>query len=148
MSVGLGLLEGAATDKLIGIRPGDIAYEDHTGAVYHPQNEGGNQLNIAHFEITNPSDIIEIDVQPYVSDYTAATVVFFTPFGATDYDVIDPGTSNTVVSEQSGFDNDSWVVDISAYGGRLNITNFNTGDGVAGTESAWYPYVAVFDRQE
>lgn len=131
---------------LLGIAPGDGAYVDHTGAVFHPQDENGNG-NIAFYEIQNTGDVIEIDIANQISGLATPTVTFYTQWGATDFDIVDRVDGSVIVSEQSGFDNDLWFVDVTGTSGTLQITQFDTNAGVDGTEAAWLAYIGVGDAQ-
>jgi hypothetical protein len=71
-------------------------------------------------------------------------MVLNTVFGPTDFDLIDVGTGQPVVSEQSGFDSDVWYCEIGDTTERFVLTNFDTADGVDGTQAAWYPFVTVY----
>jgi hypothetical protein len=147
MSIGAGVIGADTIDTLVGIRPGDRAYEDHTGAVYHAQNENNNG-NVAHYEIQNPSDTIELDIRSYIFDMAAPTMVIYTPWGETDYNIEERTTGDVLITEQSGFDTDVWVVDVQSTDGKLDITQFDTTNGVDGTQAAWLPYTGVFDRRQ
>jgi len=144
--LGPGLAVGVETDNFIGFRPGDTAYVDHTGAVFNPQNDGGAG-NIAYYEIQNTSDTIDIDVARVTRLYDNPTLVFNTVFGPTDFAVETAGGGNAIVSEQSGFDTDGWVVSVTGFADTLRLTQFDTGNGIDGTQAAWYPYINVLDLQ-
>lgn len=143
--IGQGLVAGRPVTRNLAIRPGDKAYVDHTGAVYHPQDENNTDGNIAFYEITAEGDEIDLDLRRYISDATRPHVAFYPLWGATDFDIIERATDETLVSEQSGFDTNVYVVDISGSDGQLRLTNFDTGDGVDGTEAGWYAYLDVYD---
>jgi len=144
--LGAGLIEGRLVDELVGIRPGDLAYESHSGAVFHPQDENQTDENVAFYEIQATGDQIDLAFGNYITDMVEPHAIFYTPWGATDFDVIERTTGENVISELSGFDTDFWSVDLSASDGAVRITNFDTADGVDGTQAAWLPYVNVFDR--
>lgn len=144
MGLSIGLIEGTDVEQLIGIRPGDTAHEADAGVVFHPQDEGGGS-NVAHYEIAATDDKIEFNINQYIFPMEDPTLVLYTAWGETDFTLIERGSGEEVVAEQSGFDTDHWFADVSAVEGDLRITNFNTGDGVDGTQAAFLPYVGIFD---
>lgn len=146
MGIGAGLIQGTETDLLVGYREGDLAYEAHSGAVYHPQDEGGGG-NVAFYEIQNQSDQIDLSLRSYIFDMAAPAAVFYTAWGDTDFDIIDRDVGNTLISEQSGFDSTGWVVNLQASAGNIRITNFDSPSGIDGTQAGWYPFVSIFDRK-
>lgn len=145
MSIGTGVSSGQDTDRLIAVRPGDLGYVDHTGAVYHPQNESGNK-NVPYYEITSAGDEIDIDLRSYIFQLSDPHVVFYTTWGPTAFDIIERSTGDTLAGEESGFDNTGWTFDISPTDGKLRITNFDTNSPIVATEAAWYPFVQVFEQ--
>jgi len=143
MGIGAGLIEGTAVDASVGTRPDDEAYDGHSGATYHPQDEGGTG-NVGFYEINNTSDEINFALGPALRGISDPVLVFYTAFGTTDFDIINRNTNATLVSEQSGFDTDVWLVDAPPTTDQLRITQFDTGT-VNGTQAGWYPFVGVFD---
>lgn len=127
---------------LIGIRPTDDAYDANNGAVFHPQdeNDGGN---VAYYEIQNTTDEIQFDVREDTAGLSNPILILNSIFGPTDFSLVDRNTGEPIVAEQSGFDSDVWTIDISEASGRFSITNFNTGNGVDGTQAGWYAYITV-----
>ena len=144
MGIGAGLIIGQTVDELVSIRPGDRAYVDHAGAVYHPQDENGNG-NVAFYEIQAAGDTIDLNLSRYTEPLDSPKLVLHTALGPTDYAVEDRATGRTVIDEQSGFDTDVWVFDITSTSDELRITDFDTGGQVDGTQAAWYPYVGLFE---
>lgn len=144
MTLGTGVIQGVAVDQVVGIRPGDLAYEAHSGAVFHGQDEsqGGN---VPFYEIQATGDQIDINLGNIIFEMEDPALVFYTKWGETDFDVVERSEGTTIVSEQSGFDSDVWVVDAAATDGQLRITNFDTADGVDGTQAGWLPYIGVHD---
>jgi len=124
---------------LIGLRPGDEAYDDHTGMVYHSQNENGNG-NVAFYEVQNTGDELLFDLRGMVDGLDEPVLQLNTIFGATDYNLEDRGTGNVIIAEQSGFDSDVWRIDISDTSLRFRLTQFDTGNGVDGTQAGWLAY--------
>lgn len=131
---------------LIGYRPDDEAYITSSGADFHPQDEFGNG-NIPFYEILNPSDEIQFRVDDHLGGLDNPVMTLNTHWGPTDFDLIDQIDSDTIISEQSGFDNDLWVVDVSGASGLFTLTNFDTGSGVTGTTAAWLPFVGLIDAE-
>ena len=125
---------------LIGIRPGDSAWVRTIGANYIRQEEHDT---ISFYEIQNGYDQIQIDLSEYITGLSDPVMVARTAFGPTDFTITDRESGDIVVSEKSGFDTDVWFVDISETSGKLTIGEFDTDDGVDGTQAAWYPYVTV-----
>jgi hypothetical protein len=144
MGLGAGLITGLDTDEVVSIRPGDGAYVEHTGAVYHPQDENDTG-NVAFYEIQNQGDTIDFDLRRYTRPFDDPKLMLHTAFGPTDYTVEDRVTGNIVVDEQSGFDTDVWILDITSTSSELRITDFDPGGQVDGTQAAWYPYVSLFE---
>ena len=144
MGFGAGLITGLDTDELVSIRPDDKAYVDHTGAVYHPQDENGNG-NVAFYEIQASGDTIDMNLSRYIRPFQDPKLVLHTAFGPTDYAVEDRVTGRTVVDEQSGFDTDVWVFDITSSSAELRITDFDPSGQADGTQAVWYPYVSLFE---
>lgn len=131
---------------LIGLRPGDDAYDDNTGMVYHPQDESGGG-NVAFYEIQDPTDELLFDIRDFISGFDSPVLVMNTIFGATDFALRDRNGDSVVVEEQSGFDSDVWVFDIGDASGRFRLTDFDTGNGVDGTQAGWYAYCRVLPAQ-
>lgn len=127
---------------LVGIRPGDAAYVDHTGADYHPQDESDDDLS-AYYDILNTGDEIIFDVAQYKGGLKTPVMTLHTAWGATDFDLIDQINNEIVVSEQSGFSNDRWFIELEGTSGQFVLTEFDTGDGVDGTQAAVLPYVGI-----
>lgn len=145
MPLGAGIIEGTEVDQLIGFRPGDRAYIEHNGAVFHPQNEGGGG-NAAYYEIQNVGDNIDFTVKSYMANLEDPALVMYTQWGETDFDIIDLDNNSVLVTEQSGFGADVWAIDILPTSGEFRLTNFNTADGVDGTQAGWLPFVGLRDR--
>lgn len=125
---------------LIGIRPDDSAYVGHTGADFHPQNESDT---IPFYEITSTADEILFDLSDDAEQIDNPVMIARTAFGPTDFTITDRQSGDVVISEQSGFDTDVWFVDISQTSYKLKIADFDTDDGVDGTQAAWYPFLTV-----
>ena len=125
---------------LIGIRPGDPAYDDNTGAVFHPQDENGTG-SVAFYEIQNTTDEILFDIRDEIAGLDHPVLVLNTVFGPTDFTLEDRNSGAAIVDEQSGFDSDVWVVDLSGASKDLRLTEFTD------TQAAFYPYVRLTDRQ-
>jgi len=130
---------------LVGIRPDDAAYLDHSGATFVEQDESGNG-SVAMYQIGNSDDAIEFNLTEYTRSFDHPVAVFRTVFGETDFDIRPPGDS-PIVSELSGFDSDNWMVDLRNEKKNLEITNFDTTNGVDGTQAAWYPYIGIFNLE-
>lgn len=143
---GPGLETGTKTDALFGFRPDDEAYVDHTGAVWTEQDEAGGG-NVAYYEIQNTSDQIDIDVTRATRQFQDPTILFHTVFGPTDFSIEVTGSGSAFVSELSGFGTDVWFVNVTGRLDTLSITDFDTTNGVDGTQAAWYPYMAVSELQ-
>jgi hypothetical protein len=141
MTLGAGLIEGQLTDVLVGFRPGDLAYEDHTGAVFHEQNEAGGG-NVAFYEIQNQGDQIDINLGNIIFGMDQPVVVIHTSWGSTEYDVVERSSGNAFISERSGFGSDVWPIDVQATDGKIRLTNF------ADTTAAFLPVLSVFDLAE
>jgi hypothetical protein len=129
---------------LLGIRPGDDAYIDHTGAVYHAQDENDND-EVAYYEIQATGDTIEFDVRDHSQGLETPTLTLHTQWGETDFNLEDRVDNEVIVAEQSGYDNDIWMVDLSGTSGRLRLTQFDTTNGVDGTKAAWLPFVGLIN---
>lgn len=130
----------------VGLRPDDRAYDASSGLVFHPQDESGNG-NIPFYEVTATSDELDFDLRQDISGFDNPVLILNSIFGPTDFDLIDRNTSNAIVSEQSGFDSDVWAIDLSASSGRLRLTNFDTGNGVDGTQAGWQAIAQVLPLQ-
>lgn len=139
---GAGLIGGRPTYRLVGIRPDDTAYDDHQGMVYHEQDED----EVAFYEIEDTDDILDVDFSRFVSDMLEPTVVFNTAWGPTDFTIIERETDEELIEELSGFDADTWIIDLTAVDPALRITDFDTDEDVDGTQAAWLAYVGLFDR--
>jgi hypothetical protein len=139
MTVGAGLLEGTDVVDLISINPDSLAYVDHSGVTYHPQDENGNG-NIEYYEINNQGNYIDFDVGRYTRDYNRPAIVFRTIYGAVDFDVYDRGQDRTIVSENSDFHSDVWIVDISDASSELRLTDFDD------TQAGFYAHISVLDK--
>lgn len=146
MGIGAGLIEGEATDSLLDATLDGEHYVSNSGAVFHPQDESGTG-NVAFWEITSESDSITFQVPLADLDFDTPVLVLRTLFGPTDFDVQESGSGSTIVSEQSGFDTDIWFVNIAGTPGEYTLTDFDTGDGVNGTQAGWYPFIVVEDLQ-
>jgi len=144
MGFGAGVVSGTRVDKVIGIRPGDHAYTDHAGAVYHQQDENGN-ANVPHYEIQAKGDTIDFDLRRDIQKYDNPHVVLHTLWGTTDYTLKDRAEGDAIVDEGSGFNNEAWPVDITATSGKLRLTTFDPSGTGDGTEAAWYPYVEIHE---
>ena len=141
MSIGAGVIGGDTIDTLVGIRPGDRAYKDHSGAVYHEQD----QSNVAYYEIQNTSDTIEFDVRDHMQGLATPTLTLHTQWGETHFYLQDRVDKNTITAEKSGYDNDIWMINLSGTSGRLQL-GFNSGDGEPdGTQAAWLPFVGLIN---
>jgi len=136
MGIGVGLVSGFTVDRLYDISPDGSLYDDHTGMVYHPQDEGGNG-NIAFYEVQNAGDTLEFTLPSEMARFDAGAIVLNTVFGSTDYDVLVPASGETVLSEQSGFDSDVWPISINLADTTLRLTNFDD------TQAGFSPYVSV-----
>jgi len=131
---------------LVGIREGDPPLEFTTGVTFNAQDENGNG-NVAFWEINNTGDEINLDLRDYISGLDTPILIFRTVFGPTDFDLLDQQTGSTIVSEQSGFDSDTWVINVEGTSGQFTLTQFDTGNGVDGTQAGWYGYVQVVDLE-
>lgn len=139
MSVSSSLEEGTDVVNMVSISPDSIAYVNHKGAVFHPQDENNNQ-NISFYEITGTTDEIDFNTRRYTREYNRPILTLHTIFGPTDFDVVDRSQGRTIISEVSGFDTEVWNIDITDSSPELRLTNF--GD----TTAAFYPFVGVFNR--
>lgn len=148
MGLGAGLITGREVDLLVGLRPGDAAYDNHTGFTYHPQDESNTDENVAFYESGAVGDQLDFDVGPYIGQMETPMLVLQPIFGAVDYDVIERTTDQSLISEYSGFASNVWPLDISPTDGSLRLEVANNDSGVDGTEAGWYPYAALFDLQE
>lgn len=124
---------------LIGLRPGDDAYVDHNGLVFHPQDENGNG-NVAFYEVTASGDELLFDLRDIVSGFDDPVLILNSIFGPTDFTLTDRGSGVPVVAEQSGFDSDVWAIDITDTTLRFRLSDFDTGNGVNGTQAGWLAY--------
>jgi len=131
---------------LIGIRPQDEAYYGSDGVVYHPQDEN-NTGNIPFYEITDTADSIEFDLTGHLGGLDTPIAVLHTAFGTTDFDLRDRETDDAIISEQSGFDQDTWIVDLSGTSGRYELTQFDTTNGVDGTQAGWQAYITLLGAE-
>lgn len=131
---------------LVPIRPGDEAYINHVGPTFVSQDQNDNG-NIAYFEITSEGDEILFSLRDRIAGLENPVITLHTQWGPTDFDLVDDIDGETIISEQSGFDNDTWLIQVSGRSGRFSLTNFSTGDGVDGTQAAWLPYVGVADMK-
>lgn len=131
---------------LVGIRPGDDAYNSHTGLTFHPQDESGGG-NISFYEVNATTDQLEFDLATYVGRFSNPTLILNSVFGPTDFTLYDRDGPTQVIDEQSGYDSDVWIVDLSGTSGNLRLTDFDTNAGVTGTQAGWYAYVTVAPLQ-
>lgn len=131
---------------LIGIRDGDPALEATTGVTYHPQDENGGG-NVAFYEINNTADEINFDLRDYIGGLDTPILVLRSLFGETDFDLEDQTTGEVIVSEQSGFDSDTWFINVDETSGQFTLTEFDTDAGVDGTQAGWYAYVELVDLE-
>lgn len=131
---------------LIGIRPGDGAYVEHTGAVFHAQDEQQNQ-NVPYYEIQGTNDEIIFEIRDNISGLANPILTLYTHWGEVDFDLIDDVDGDIIVSEQSGFDSDLWMAEVDGRSGRFKITQFDTTDGVDGTQAAWLPFIGVANAE-
>lgn len=145
MSIGAGLIEGTRVSNLYDITPDADLYEGHTGMVYDGQDGSGGG-SIGFYETRGEGDTLDFRVPDAARDWDETAMVFNTVFGTIDFDVQTVGAGETLVSEQSGFDSDVWVVRVPD-GVTLRLTDFDTGDGVDGQQAAIYPYVGFFEIQ-
>lgn len=134
---GPGLLGGRVVDHLVGIRPDDIAYVTHAGAVFHAQ--GADNGNMAFYEIGAAGDTIDFDLGEVAGDMDEPRIVITTAWGSTDFDLIDRDDSETVIDESSGFDTDVWLPSIQVTSPNLRLTDFQD------TQAAFLPYIGVYD---
>lgn len=123
---------------LIGYRPTDAAYDAHSGAVFHPQDEGGNGT-LAYYEIQNSTDEIDFDISEQAAGLENPVVQLNTIWGDTAFDVVDRGANTTLISEVSGFDSDVWWFTLPGATGELRLTNF------ADTQAAFLPFVQLYN---
>lgn len=131
---------------LIPIRPGDAAYIDNSGSTFVAQDEQDN-LNVAYYEINAEGDTIDFEVTNNAAGFELPILRLFSVWGPTDFTLVDLQTGDPIISEQSGFDNDQWIIDISGTSGRFRLTDFDTGAGVDGTQAAWLPFVEVLSAE-
>lgn len=138
VSSAVGELVEGVDETMIDISPTASAYDAHSGATFNAQDAD----NVAFYEINNEGDTVDFTLEQ-VPDMGNPTLIINTVFGPTGFEVQDRGDANaTVVSEESGYDSDVWVVDLSdAATGELRLTNFT--DPTAG----FYAYVTLTDRQ-
>jgi len=127
---------------LIPIRPGDDAYVSHSGAVFHEQNEAGNG-NVAYYEIQNTTDEIVFTLADNMNGISNPLLALYTQWGATDFALYDDINGGAIVDEQSGYDTDIWHVEVGDTSGKLRLTDFDTDDGVDGTQAAWLPFAGL-----
>lgn len=139
MSIGAGLLEGVDVVDLVDVSPDSIVYVDHQGLTYTPQNESGSG-NVALYEVNNQTDQLDVNLRRYVRDYNEPTLMLNTIFGSTDFDVYDRRQERTLLSEDSGFDTDTWMLEITDASPELRFENFDD------TQAAFYPYISIFDK--
>lgn len=138
-----GVTLGVEVNMLLDITPGSSYYVDHTGAVFHEQDEGGGG-NVAFYEIQNQGDEIDIDISGKISDFDRPTVVIQTAWGPTDFSFQDrEGRMGVepIISETSGYDTDNWIVDVTGTSGKFRFGNFDD------TQAAFLPYIWAIDRE-
>lgn len=121
--------------RLIGIRPTDPAYVAHTGATFESQGENG----VAKYILNNTDDTIDFDVSVLSDVYEKPLIEIKTAYGPTAFDLVDRSDSSVIISDESGFDTNSWVVDISDGSTELRLTNFTD------TQAAIVPYVEPYE---
>jgi hypothetical protein len=131
---------------LIGYRPEDEAYVSHTGAVFHPQDENNNET-AAYYEIQGTTDSIVFDVNDHIGGLNDPVMTLYTNWGETDFDLRDEINDNVIIAEQSGFDTDIWLVEVASTSGRFELTQFDTANGVDGTQAAWLPYIGLISSE-
>lgn len=131
---------------LIGIRPTDESYVSHSGATFSEQDQNGNQ-EVAYYEINNTTDEIVFDISDKVAGLDNPVMLLHTSWGSTDYNLEDEQDNEVIIAEQSGFDTDVWIVGISGRSGRFRITEFDTSQGVTGTQAAWLPFVELLPAE-
>ena len=127
---------------LVPIRPGDPAYVNNDGSIFHPQDENNN-LNVAYYEIQAEADTIDFDVADNAQGLSEPVLVLYSTWGTVDFTLLDRNSGDPIVSELSGFDTDVWIVNLSGTSGRLRLTDFDTDAGVDGQQAAWLPFVEV-----
>jgi len=146
MGLGQGIIDGIEVSRLLGVRPGDQHYVNHNGATYTPQNDNDNG-NVALYEINDPTDEIIFKLPPEaMEEYDEVKMSFSSIFGSTDFSAYSAGKE--MVSEQSGFDSDNWIITLTTNNKQVKLTDFNTANGVDGTQAAWYPYVFIHEPTE
>lgn len=141
MGIGAGVLQGVSVDTTGDMTPsGDLVLEDDGVTYNEPEYE------TPHYLIEYPDAFLVFRIQPLISELQNPRLVLYSMWGPTDFDLIDDGTGRTIISEQSGFDSTGWIINVSDVAGPLRLTNFDTDDGVDGTQAAWYPYLLVYDQ--
>jgi hypothetical protein len=131
---------------LVGIRPDDVAYEDHTGPNFVSQDDSNNG-NVAYYEMTSVGDTIRFDLSRYMSGLENPVATFHTNWGPTEFLLRDQNDVETFINEKSGYHTDLWVVEMGNVSGRTAIEITDDDQGVNGTQAAWLPYVGLIDAE-
>ena len=130
---------------LVGIRPGDPAYEDHQGPNFVPQDDNGNE-NVPYYDMTAVGDSISFDLSTYMDGLDNPVGTFHANWGETEFLLRDQNNVETFINELSGFDTDMFLVELDGVSGRITLEI--TDDGAAdGTQAAWVPYVGLANAQ-
>jgi hypothetical protein len=126
---------------LVGIRPSDSAYVNHTGADFVSQGDTitSPTNNLSLYEINNVGDQIDFDLVDRITGLGTPIMVVNTIFGTTEFDLIDRDNGNEILGETSGFDSDVWIINLSGTEGNLRLTNFDD------QQAAFYPYIRISD---
>jgi len=139
MSAGPGLLTGLDVVDLVSISPDSLAYDDHSGPTFHPQNENSNG-NIAFYEVTSAGDTIEFNLSRYTGSYDRPAFTVNTIFGTTEYDIYDREQERIAISEKSGYHSNLWVIDMDNTSSKFRLENFSD------TQAGFYAYIEIYNE--